>query len=142
MSKVFIDTNILVYCMDNSYPEKKDKCRYLLRSLGGDTLGVISTQVMQEFFVVVTEKLGVDPLVAKDLLHGFSRFETVIITQEIIFEAIDLSILKRISFWNALIVASAESANCAVIWTEDLSSGQTIRGVRIENPIQPRDCQQ
>ena len=107
----------------------------MLRSLGGDTLGAISTQVMQEFFVVATQKLGVEPLVAKDLLKGFNKFETVNVTEEIIFDAVDLSILKRISFWDALIIASAESANCATIWTEDLNPGQIIRGVRIVNPI-------
>ena len=135
MSKVFIDTNILIYSIDGSYPKKREKCRALLKSLGGETLGVISTQVMQEFFVVATKKLGLDPLVVKNILSGFARFETVLITQNMVFEAIDISIIKRLSFWDALIVAAAESANCSVVWTEDLNSGQTIRGLKIINPI-------
>ena len=135
MSKVFIDTNILIYSIDGSYPKKREKCRALLKSLGGETLGVISTQVMQEFFVVATKKLGLDPLVVKDILSGFARFETVLISQNMVFEAIDISIIKRLSFWDALIVAAAESANCSVVWTEDLNSGQTIRGLKIINPI-------
>ncbi len=135
MSKVFIDTNILIYSIDGSYPKKREKCRALLKSLSGDPLGVISTQVMQEFFVVATKKLGLDPLVVKDLLSGFARFEIVLITQDMVFEAIDISIIKRLSFWDALIVAAAVSANCSVVWTEDLNPGETIRGVRIVNPI-------
>ena len=134
-SKVFIDTNILIYCMDNAYPKKKQKCRALLKSLETETPGVISTQVMQEFFVVATRKFSIDPLHAKDLLHGFTNFEVVQITQDIVFEAIDISIIKRLSFWDALVVAAAESANCSVVWTEDLNPGQTIRGVKIVNPI-------
>ena len=50
-------------------------------------------------------------------------------------EAIDCSIINRLSFWDALIVVSAESARCEILWTEDLNHGQVIRGVHIENPL-------
>ena len=59
----------------------------------------------------------------------------MIITPDIIKEAIDCSIINRLSFWNALIVAAAESAKCQRIWTEDLNDGQVIRGVKIKNPL-------
>ncbi len=91
--------------------------------------------MMQEFFVVATNKLSLDPLMVKDLLSGFARFETVLITQDIVFEAIDISIIKRLLFWDALIVAAADSANCSVVWTEDLNDGEIIRGVKIVNPM-------
>lgn len=134
MSKIFIDTNILVYCIDYHDPAKQKASRLLLQTLGNDHSGVISTQVMQEFFVVGTKKLAADPLLVKDILHSFENFETVIVTPEIIKEAIDCSIINRLSFWDALIVATAESAKCERIWTEDLNHGQVIRGVKIENP--------
>ncbi len=73
MSKVFIDTNILVYAMDAFDTAKQKRCRDLLRSLNSDMRGVISTQVMQEFYVIATKKLGADPLVVKDLLNAFER---------------------------------------------------------------------
>jgi predicted nucleic acid-binding protein len=57
------------------------------------------------------------------------------VTPDIVNEAIDCSILHRISFWESLIIAAAQSAQCEKIWTEDLSDGQIIRGVRIENPL-------
>jgi len=134
-SKVFIDTNILVYAMDTFDKAKQKRCRDLLRGVEGNLRGVVSTQVLQEFYVTATRKLGTDPLLVKDLLHAFERFEIVIVSPEIIMEAIDSSILNRLSFWDALIVAAAESARCERIWTEDLNHGQIIRGVRVENPF-------
>jgi predicted nucleic acid-binding protein len=96
---------------------------------------VIFTQVMQEFFVAGTKKLGVEPLLLKDILRSFENFEIVIITPDRIKDAIDCSIINRLSFWDALIVVAAESASCEKIWTEDLNPGQIIRGVKIENPL-------
>lgn len=135
MSKVFIDTNILVYSMDIHDKQKRKKCRDLLRKAHHEMQGVISTQVMQEFYITAVKKLNADPLIVKDILHSMDRFETVTITPEIINDAIDCSIISRISFWDALIVSAAQCARCEKIWTEDLNHGQIIRGVMIENPL-------
>lgn len=135
MSKVFIDTNILVYCLDKFDLKKQENSRNLLRSLTNDVKGVISTQIMQEFFVTATNKLGADPLLIKDILRSFEQFEVVGVDPEMIYNAIDCSIINRISFWDSLIVVSAESSHCNTLWTEDLNDGQIIRGVRIENPL-------
>ena len=135
MSKVFIDTNILVYSLDRFDPIKQKKCRSLLKTLTDDFQGVISTQVMQEFYVTTVKKLGADPLLIKDILHAYERFETVIITPDSIRDAIDCSIINRLSFWDALIVVAAESARCEKLWSEDLNDGQVVRGVQIENPL-------
>ena len=139
MSKVFLDTNILVYSLDQTDPEKRRRCRELMRGLTAENLGVVSTQVLQEFYVASTSKLGADPLIIKDILRSLERFETVIITPVLIKEAIDCSITNRLSFWDALIVVAAESAKCKLLWTEDLNHGQIIRSVRIENPIKTKD---
>jgi len=135
MSKVFLDTNILVYSLDQADAAKKAKCCCLNRSLTAESRGVISTQVMQEFYVAATSKLGADPLLTKDILRSLERFETVVVSPTLIKDAIDCSIINRLSFWDALIVVSAESAQCEILWTEDLNHGQIIRGVRIENPL-------
>jgi predicted nucleic acid-binding protein len=135
MSKVFLDTNIIVYSLDQSEAGKRKKCRGLIKSLTGENSGVISTQVMQEFNVADTAKLGADPLLIKDILRSLERFETVVVSPTLIKEAIDCAIINRLSFWDALIVVSAESAHCETLWTEDLNHGQVIRGVRIENPL-------
>jgi predicted nucleic acid-binding protein len=135
MSKVFLDTNILVYSLDQADHGKQKMCRGLIQSLGKDHSGVISTQVMQEFFVASTVKMGADPLLIKDILRSLEQFETVIVSPMLIKEAIDCSIINRLSFWDALIVVSAESARCQTLLTEDMNHGQIIRGVRIENPF-------
>jgi predicted nucleic acid-binding protein len=135
MSKVFLDTNIIVYSLDQSDAGKRKKCRHLIRSLTGENIGVISTQVMQEFYVASTVKLGVDPLLVKDILRSLEWIETVLVSPLLIKEAIDCSLTNRLSFWDALIIVSAESAHCENLWTEDLNHGQVIRGVRIVNPF-------
>ncbi len=135
MPKVFIDTNILVYSMDRFDPAKRERCRSLLKSVVNDSHGVVSTQVMQEFYVTATKKLGADPLLVKDVLHAFEQFEVVVIDPTIIYSAIDCGVINRISFWDSLIVAAAESAHCEILWSEDLNDGQVIRGVRVENPL-------
>jgi predicted nucleic acid-binding protein len=135
MAKVFLDTNILVYSLDQSDAGKQKQSRRLIKSLSAENSGVISTQVMQEFYVAATAKLGADPLLIKDILRSLERFETVVVSPMLIKDAIDCAIINRISFWDALIVASAESAHCETLWTENLNHGQVIRGVRIENPL-------
>jgi len=130
-----MDTNILVYSMDGSNLLKQQTCRRLLREAATQNTGVISTQVMQEFYVAATSKLRADPLIVKDILRSFERFEIVVVLPSLIKEAIDCSIIQRLSFWDALIIVAAESANCETLLTEDLNNGQVIRGVRIENPL-------
>lgn len=138
MSKTFIDSNILVYAADEAEPDKKGISQALLATLKDGLIGVVSTQVMQEFYVAAVKKLGIDPLVAKSLLHAMRKYEVVLVDAALIEEAVDCSILNQLSFWDALMVVAAEKARCDRILTEDLSHGQVIRGVRIENPFQQK----
>ena len=135
MSKVFLDTNILVYSVDHRHPEKMTRARKVLAGLKEEKRAVISTQVMQEFYVTVTKKLHVDPLMAKRMLGSFETVEKVMIDGDLVNEAIDCSILDQLSLWDALIVVSAKRALCEEVWTEDLNDGQVIQGVRIRNPL-------
>ena len=135
MNKIFIDTNILVYSLDNFNTEKQKKCRFILKNINSNYFGVISTQVLQEFFVTVTKKLNVDPLIAKDIIHSFHNYEIVTISPELIQDAIDCYILNKLSFWDSLIIVAAESAKCISVWTEDFNNGQQIRSVRVFNPL-------
>ena len=135
MSKIFMDTNILVYTCDNFEKEKQKKCRNLLKTITFDFIGVISTQVLQEFYVSCVKKLKIDPLITKEIITSYEHFEVIQISQEIIKEAIDCSVLNKISFWDSLIVSAAQYAKCREIWSEDMSDGQIIRGIKIVNPI-------
>ena len=133
MAKVFIDTNVLVYAVDTHDRRKQKLSRQALEEIESGSDGVISTQVMQEFYVAATKKLDIEPAVAKKILHSFENFEIVIVDPPLIKEAIDCSMIHQISFWDALVIVCADSAKCAKVWTEDLNHGQVINGVRVEN---------
>ncbi len=135
MSKIFVDTNILVSSLYNPAPSLKKKARLRLKDLERRNHGVISTQVLQEFYVAATRKLGVEALLAKQIVQRFENFEVVTISPLMIYNAIDCSITAQISFWDALIVIAAEISKCEFIWTQDLNPGQVIREVRIMNPL-------
>ncbi len=136
MSKAFLDTNILVYACDLDEPEKREKARRLLQTHGPGNDFCISTQVVQEFYVTATRKLDIDPLKAKDILHSFRHIETTMVDLEDINRAIDGNILWQVSFWDALIIATAQKLRCDILYTEDLNHGQAFDSVRIVNPFQ------
>ncbi len=133
--KTFLDTNILVYAVDQDAVARREASRKVIASVVADGSGVISTQVMQEFYVAATRKLGMPPLAAKTVLNTFAVFEIVQVSPELIQGAIDCSVLNTLSFWDALIVAAAASAGCARVYTEDLNAGQIVLGMAIENPL-------
>lgn len=133
--KIFIDTNILVYSVDSNDKSKQKQARKILKSTVENNSPVISTQVLQEFYSATTSKLKLDKIIAKSIMHNFHHMETVQIDLELIEQGIDISILSQISFWHGLIIAAAEQANCSLIYSEDLNSGQTIRGINIVNPF-------
>jgi predicted nucleic acid-binding protein len=135
MSKIFLDTNILAYTMDNDQPAKRDRCMKAIAGVQEEASVVVSTQVLQELYVVGTRKMRLDGRVVKSYVHALRNFEVVSITPELVEEAIDCSILSQLSLWDALIIVAAESAKCDRLWTEDLSKGQVIQGVRVENPL-------
>ncbi|MEA2166168.1 MAG: hypothetical protein QOK37_4295 [Thermoanaerobaculia bacterium] len=133
--KVFLDTNILAYAHDGASRGKQKRSREVIAQLAHSGDGVISTQVMQEFFVTATRKLGVPPLAAKAVLKTFDVFEIVLAGPSLIHDAIDCSVLNTVSFWDGLILAAAASAGCGTLYSEDLSHGQVILGVKIQNPF-------
>lgn len=133
--RVFLDTNVLVTADDLDAGEKTPTARQIIRDALTNRTGVVSTQVLQEFFVVSTRKLGVDPAIARRKVELLASLEVVGIGLANILRAIDLHRLYALSFWDALIVQSASSAGCTRVLTEDMQHGQTIDGVRIENPF-------
>jgi predicted nucleic acid-binding protein len=136
MSKVFLDTNVLAYALDRHDPRRRKRARALLTEIRNGPGGVVSTQVLQELFVVATKKLSVEPLRVKAMIHWFEKhFEVVVVSGSLIREAIDCYVLNRLSFWDALIIVAAESARAPTLYTEDMNDGQSIRGVAIKNPF-------
>jgi len=136
VSRIFIDTNILLYSIDQKNEDKKQKARRILKKIIDSHQPVISTQVIKEFYVVSTSKLHADPIAVKNIIHNFHNMEIVNNDLELIEQAIDISIISQLSFWDALIIAAAEKANCEFVFSEDLNYGQSYRGVMVSNPLE------
>jgi predicted nucleic acid-binding protein len=137
MSRVFFDTNVLVYAADGSEPKKRKRARELMMTHAAGNEAFISTQVLQEYFVTITKKLGVEALAAKELLRSMERFGTVVVEPNLIAEAIDISILHSYSFWDSLIIAAAASVRCETLFSDDFADGHIVRGLQIKNPFIP-----
>jgi predicted nucleic acid-binding protein len=135
---VFVDTNILVYAYDISAGIRHETAKKLLAGLWNSGLGVISTQVLQEFYVTVTRKLpkAIDSKIAKEIVTDLLEWEVVTIEGPMILDAIELSQKHSFSFWDSLIIAAAEKADCTLLLSEDLSSGTSIGKIKIKNPFE------
>ena len=133
--KCFVDTNVFIYAVDKGAGYKQKLAAALMERFKLDVRGVVSTQILQEFYVVAVGKLRMDSLTVQTALDKICGLEVVLVDITLIRAAIDCSILNRISFWDALIVTAARKANCETLWTEDMNHGQVIQGVRIENPF-------
>ncbi len=131
----FLDTNVLVYTDDASEPRKQRQALELYRLWHTRGHAVVSTQVLQEYFVVSTRKLGVDPVIARRKVELFATMDVVVPQVDDILAATDLARLHSLSFWDALIVRAALAANCSVLYTEDLQPGFRVNGLRIRNPF-------
>ncbi|HET9211844.1 MAG TPA: PIN domain-containing protein [Thermoanaerobaculia bacterium] len=134
-ARSFFDSNILVYSDDASAPEKQARALDLLESCRVAGTGVISTQVLQEYFVTSTKKLKIPAEVARRKTELFSHFDLVRIGVEDILAAIDLHREHQISFWDALIIRAAIRSRCSVLLSEDLQDGRKIGGLEIVNPF-------
>lgn len=133
--RVFLDTNVLIYADDLDAGDKRQIARGLLGQHLLEGTASVSTQVLQEFFVVATRKLGVEPARARRKVELLEQLDVVTVSHPMILGAIDLHRLHDISFWDALILKAATVAGCTRLLTEDLQSGRQIDGIRIENPF-------
>ena len=135
--KVFVDTNILVYAYDSSAGDKHKMAVELMRRLWASGDGIISSQVLQEFFVCVTRKIvkPLDVCTAKEIVKDLLKWKTVIVNGEILLEAIDILSVHKSSFWDSMIIASAIEGGARTILSEDLSNNQLIKGITIKNPF-------
>lgn len=135
--RAFFDTNVLVYLFDNSDPEKKSRAREVFeKGVAADEI-VLSTQVLQEFYVNVIRKLPnpLSPEVAEERVRDFSRLPLVRVDASLILAAIARSRRMSFSFWDALILEAALKGGAGRLLTEDLQHGQEIEGLRVENPF-------
>ena len=138
---VFVDTNVFVYLHDDSEPEKKTRADEWISLLVRDRSGRVSFQVLQELYSTLTSKrrLNVDVAEARIIVRELAVWQPV---------AVDLAMLNRawvlqdrfpLSWWDALIIAAAQTCECKVLLTEDLQGGQEFGAVQVVNPFAASD---
>jgi predicted nucleic acid-binding protein len=135
MGRAFLDTNVLAYADDADAGPKRSKAQALVTAALRSGDGVISTQVLQEYFSVATRKLGIAADVAQRRVEILGALVAVTIDVEHIVESIKLHRLYSLSFWDALVVHAAKRAGCDRVLTEDMQDGQRLEGLVIENPF-------
>lgn len=133
----FVDTNVLIYAHDPSAGDKHLRASALIEELWSARTGCLSTQVLQEFYVNVTRKVArpLSPEVAAEIIAALGQWEVHRPNVEDMIEAISLQTRHKISFWDALILTSAQRLECKTLWSEDLNPGQDYRGVVVQNPF-------
>lgn len=135
--KTFFDTNVLVYAFDDYAPDKQAKARELLRGYGSSGELVLSTQVLQEFYVVVTAKLkkSISLKVAEEIVCDLASFPLVQINKGLIIRAMQRHQQQMLSFWDSLIIEAALHAQCNILLTEDMQDGFQVESLTIQNPF-------
>lgn len=133
----FVDTNLFVYAYDSSAGRKREVARDLISGLWDSREGCASIQVLQEFFVNITRKVP-EPLSVRDtatLVEDLSAWTIHTPGPRDVLSAIEFHERMDVSFWDAMILTSARSLGCQVLYSEDLNAGQSYDGVRVENPL-------
>lgn len=133
--KVFLDTNVLVYAYDVSHPAKKERAEKVLTETMARDTGVISSQVLGEFFVTVTQRIQ-KPLSDKkalDLLELFSNWDVMEVDATMVLKAIEFRMRWKISYWDSLILAAAHRSDCHTVLSENFSQKQKYGTIRIRN---------
>ena len=131
----FFDTNILVHADDKAAPAKQRRSIELVAQHRRARTGVLSLQVLQEYFVTVTRKLHVEATIARRKVELLAELDVFIPDVDDVLAAIDVHRLHGFSFWDALVLRAAKEAACTVLYSEDLQPGRSIDGVKIVNPF-------
>ena len=135
-ARTFVDTNVLIYAYDLDAGSKHEKAKAILRQLWSERAGVVSLQVLQEFYVNATRKIP-KPLTkdsARLVVESYGRW-CVQIAPADLFRAFRIEDESKLNFWDALIISSAVRSGANRILSEDLNAGQSIAGVLVENPF-------
>ena len=134
--KVFFDSNILIYFVDERDTRKQQIAKNIISDAVQNKNGMISTQSLQEFYNVITKKMNCPKDKAKELVKMFSElFPVTQVTVSLILKAIDISIKDGFSFWDSLILSAANNTGCILVYSEDMNNGQIICGTKVLNPF-------
>jgi predicted nucleic acid-binding protein len=135
--KTFIDTNVLVYAHDSDAGDRHAKAKELLAELWDSRSGSLSTQVLQEFYSVVTRKFKprMPPAKARAIVAAYGEWCDVATEPQLIVAASRLEEEHRLSFWDALIIQAAIRTGADRLVSEDLQDGRRFGALTIDNPF-------
>jgi predicted nucleic acid-binding protein len=135
--KYFVDTNILIYAHDSSTGAKHDRARQLIERLWTSGEGVLSTQVLQELCINLRRKIArpISVEEVRQLIQDYMSWEIVVNTAESVIRALEIEVRYKISFWDALVLHAAENSGAAILYSEDLSAGQSYGSIQVVNPL-------
>lgn len=138
-TRVFVDTNVLVYLYDKSEVAKHARARELMLDDSLDL--VISAQVLNEFYVTVTRKIATPMSIesAQSAVESLAELEVVPVTRNLVLDALATGADHKLSHWDALVVEAASRAGTQMLYSEDMATGATIRGVELVNPFAASD---
>lgn len=134
--KTFVDTSVLIYAHDVDAQAKHEIAKNILRELWSERTGVLSLQVLQEFFVSATSKIS-SPLpreMARLIVNSYAIWCTEITTAEL-ESAFRIEDETKVGFWDALILAAAINSGASRLLSEDLRPESLVAGIRVENPF-------
>ncbi len=136
-AKILVDTNVLVYAYDSSAGKKHQTACDIVKKLWESGQGVLSIQVLQEFFVTVVKKIPhpIDEVIASEIIKDLMHWKVVNNDGNILLGAINIKKRYQFSFWDSLIVEAAVSSGANILLTEDLSHQQSVNGLLIQNPF-------
>jgi len=136
-NRTFVDTNVLVYAHDVTAGDKHGRARALLEELWDTREGCLSVQVLQEFFVTTARKIPkpLEAPTAGQIINDLALWHVHAPAARDVLAAIDIHQQSGASFWDAMIIRSAQELGCQTLYSEDLNPGQTYAGVRVSNPF-------
>jgi predicted nucleic acid-binding protein len=137
MSVEFVDTNIFVYAHEGGAGAKHRKAVELITRLFEEQTGGVSVQVLSEFYVTATKKLGMKSEEAEEAIADLGSWTIHRPGHDDVLRACRIHRQLKVSWWDALIINSALELGCDVLWSEDLAAGQRYRDLIIRNPFAP-----
>ena len=137
--RVFFDTNVLLYMYGGTDVDKRTRAKELFRQYAGSGLMLLSTQIVQEFYAAGSRKLGMARRELRSVTMALMDCPLVTVDGSHIASAMQSSEQYKISFWDALVIAAAESGGAQVLYTEDLNDGQRYGTVTVKNPFRPQN---
>lgn len=135
MSVEFVDTNVLLYAHDRGAGTKHARSVELLERLFEDGSGVLSVQVLSEFYAAATKKLAMKSEQAEAVISYLGDWTIHRPGRDDVLRAAQLHRRHKVAWWDAMILNSAIEAGCSVLWTEDLNHGQRYGTVTVRNPF-------